>query len=135
MRKISRNLVVGSLAFVFVLTSGGSASAVTGKGKEYKKCTNYVKVWRSGGKVHAYAKTKCKVGLPVVRAIVGLTANGGKDGFVDKGKACKVTNVCTTAKVSLKAKKGWVYRGLNNATVLFDEVTPKKAYARATYKF
>ncbi|WP_148589913.1 hypothetical protein [Streptomyces sp. WAC01526] len=82
--------------------------------QEVSRCKNYVKVWRSGGKVYAYAKQTCNKRVLAVKPTVALSANGGKFGFVTAGKACKFAKTCKTKKVSLKAKKGRIYRASNS---------------------
>ncbi|MGW6021907.1 hypothetical protein [Streptomyces sp. NPDC055099] len=141
MKKTFKGMTVGAIALACIFTSGtGAHAADSDYGKKYKGCKNYVKVWRSGGKVYAYAKQTCNRQALALRPTVALSANGGRDGWTDAGKACKFAKSCKTKKVSLKAKRGKIYRASNSGTATLgrpsdqDMFWPASTVAHATYK-
>ncbi|WP_405776493.1 hypothetical protein [Streptomyces sp. NBC_00859] len=140
MNRIIRGLGIGSAALACVVMSSSGASALeTAHGKKYKGCTNYVAVWRSGGKVHAYSRQLCDKPILIQRPTVALSGNGGKT-FVSAGKACSKARSCTTKTVSVKATKGWTYRGSNSGTgsqgsPKDSDYWPVSSVAHATYKY
>ncbi|QIK04730.1 hypothetical protein G7Z12_37600 [Streptomyces sp. ID38640] len=140
MKKTSQSVCTLLIGLACVLGMSASAHAASDYGKKYHGCKNYVKVWRSGGKIYAYAKQTCNKRVLAVKPTVALSANGGKFGFVTAGKACKFAKTCKTKKVSLKAKKGRIYRASNSGTATTgrprdDEAFwPKRTVAHATYR-
>ncbi|UUS32062.1 hypothetical protein NRO40_15370 [Streptomyces changanensis] len=121
MKNFKRALGVGGAVLACVMASATTAHAapVKGTGKAYYGCTNTVYVWKSAGKVHAYAQQDCKQAkIKIMRPTIALSGNNGKQ-FVTKGKACTKVNTCRTPTVTLKANKGWTYRASNAGTGSF----------------
>ncbi|MGH4029664.1 hypothetical protein ACQB60_12085 [Actinomycetota bacterium Odt1-20B] len=120
MKTILRGIGVGSVALACLFAGSGGAQAATGHGKSYHGCRNYVKVWRSHGKVYAQGWQKCSKRRSVQRPEAGLSAykNGKfKDVSPDKGLGgCHNKKVCKSPKVKLKVHKGYKYRALNAGT-------------------
>ncbi len=144
-KKTLQSLSVGSVALACIFVSGTTAHAAEGHGKRYGGCTNHVKVWRSGGKVYAQGKMVCNQRNSILRPNAALSSySGGNFKDINRGSGlngCHRAKTCTSKKVSLKAHKGWSYRGTNDGTASIrsanpaDIVWPKNTIAVATYKY
>ncbi|MGW5865490.1 hypothetical protein ACWFRJ_25300 [Streptomyces sp. NPDC055239] len=119
MKRILRGLGVGSVALACVFAGSGGAQAATGHGKSYHGCTNYVKVWRSHGKVYAYGYQKCSKKLPIQRPDAAMSSYKSgklKDYSGAKLGGCRNSKSCKSPTVSLKVHKGYKYRATNSGS-------------------
>ncbi|MBT2492620.1 hypothetical protein J7E96_29750 [Streptomyces sp. ISL-96] len=145
MKKIMRSLGVGSIALACVFVSGTSANAASASGAKYNGCKNSVKVWRSGAKVYAQGKMTCDKKVRILRPASAISSykNGKLKDYNAPGQmgSCRWVKTCTSPKASLKATKGWDYRGSNSGTAStgvpgeMDGWWPKRTQAHATYKY
>ncbi|MFF1359513.1 hypothetical protein [Streptomyces sp. NPDC058297] len=144
MKKILRGLGIGSVALACVfVSSGGAQAATTGHGKSYHACKNYVKIWRSHGKVYAYGTQVCSKKRSIQRPEAAISAyKNGEFKDISKGQlgSCHNKKTCKSPKASLKVHKGYTYRALNAGTASIgipdegDYLWPKKTQAQAYYK-
>ncbi|MER5973453.1 hypothetical protein ABT112_27625 [Streptomyces sp. NPDC002055] len=143
MKKALKGLSVGSVALACVLVSGTEALAAEGHGARYGGCRNYIKVWRSGGKVVAQGKMICNQRVSIMRPDAALSSykNGSLQDVTGGGlHGCHRAKKCYSKKVSLKAHKGWKYHATNIGTASLagpnqgDMVWPRRTNAKVWYK-